>query len=106
MFFSSYFSNIFLLSSETCDDTGKYTRSMENMAHHYDVFANSPGELQGSIVAGFCGGSASVARGFVTQKAYLNSRSTGDPSFCDNQSVVFDSKDSPSTECNGTELRM
>lgn len=76
-----------------------------NMAY-YDVFRNSHEGLQGSIVAGFCGGSASVARGFVTHKTYLNSESTGDLSFCDNNSVVIDNKDSPPTECNDTELRM
>ena len=106
----SYFSNIFLsLYSETCDETGKYTQSMENVNYYYDVFGNSHEDLQGSIVAEFCGGSASVARGFVTHKVYLNnSQSTGDysPPSCDDESVVVDSKDSPATECNDTELRM
>ena len=74
----------------------------------YDVFGNSREELQKSGVAELCGGSASIPRGFVTHKTYLNnSQSTGDPLLpCDDESVVIDDKENPFTECNDTELRM
>ena len=85
---------------------------MDNTTYYryYDIFDNSREELQRSGVAELCGGSASVPRGFVTHKAYLNnSQSTGDQlSPCDDESVVVDGKENPFTdsECNDTELRM
>ena len=85
---------------------------MDNTTYYryYDIFDNSHEELQRSGVAELCGGSASVPRGFVTHKAYLNnsqSTSASDPlSPCDDESVVVDGKQNPFTECNDTELRM
>ena len=79
---------------------------MENVTSNYDAFRDSRGEMQERVVAEFCGGSASVERGFVTHKMYLNPQSTGGLPFCDNESVVVDRKEDPSTQCNDTELRM
>ena len=87
---------------------------MDNTTYYpyYDVFRNSREELQRSGVAELCGGSASVPRGFVTHKAYLNnsqSTSASDQlSPCDDESVVVDGKENPFTDskCNDTELRM
>lgn len=57
-----------------------------------------------NVVDVFCGGSASVARGFVTHKLFP--KYTKNAVVCDATSVVVDNKNSPLTNCGGDEMRM
>ena len=89
------------LYSDVCDVTGQYTElnrstvisELENMS---DSFA---------VVARFCGGSASIPRGFVTQKVFPN-HNVGGVQSCDGNSVVVSGKSSPPTNCSSSELRV
>ena len=97
-----------LCFSLSCNTTGKFTK-MSNQEE------TSSSESQ-PFSEEFCGGSASVPRGFVLQKLFPNrvvedlefcdEVSVVESKLCDDSSVVVDSKTSPLSECRDTEQRM
>ena len=79
--------------SEVCEESGRLTMGDEGIFQ-------LPSSLD--IMAEFCGGSASVPRGFVS---VLEPEPAGNLS-CDNYPVTADSNGNLLTECSEVDLRM
>ena len=96
----SPYSKLKVLSfSLSCSIIGNFTKVTDSNQEGTSLSESQP------FLGEFCGGSASVPRGFVLQKLFPN-RVVENLQFCDESSVVVDGESSPLSDCRDTEWKM